>query len=95
VQLDLCFSIIIFSLTVQYRPQILATYLFLFRALLPRSKTWPGRISSSSYWFPGLLIDLLGAAAILTKVNAGMNTRNMASFGFGRKNGWSCPNRYL
>jgi len=50
-------------------------------ALLLRSKIWSRRIASSS-WFPGLLLSLLGVAAILTKIGAGITSAKMASFGF-------------
>jgi len=53
-----------------------------FSAVLLRSKRWSQRIGTSGYWFPGFLLCLFAAAAILTKINAGVTTLKMASFGY-------------
>lgn len=51
-------------------------------ALLLRSRIWSHRIAISSYWFPGLLLSLVGVAAVLSKIGAGMTSFAMASFGY-------------
>ena len=51
-------------------------------ALLFRSRRWSRRISGSSYWFPGLLLTLLGLAVFLTKIGPDFWRVELVSFGY-------------